>query len=518
MSIIKNTAIVAAFTSMSRVLGLVREMLQSRLIGAGFEQSAFTIAFAIPNMARRLFGEGALTAAFVPVFKSELDADESLARAKRLARAVLTMALLMLGAFVAVSMASLTIALEWNWAAPLSPRLELAMRLTRLMLPYMVFICAAAFGMGVLNSFGSFAGPAMLPCILNVVWISALALLCFIPSLSIPARTIAVGSAILVAGFLQMWIMFRMMRRRGVSVKPTRQGWGDANTKLVWHNMVIACVGAGAVQINYMLDQILAQKANAWAAGVIGYADRLMELPLGVVGTAFGTVLLPTFSGLFAKGDVSGARDAFVSSVRNMLLVVLPCAAGLVALAPEITSLIYEGGQFDGVAVVRVARAVACYSLGLAFFCLQKTLTPWFQAQKDLKTPLKVTMRLVFVNAALNIASVLALPVEWRHVGLAASTVLCAALACLWLWVLAVKANGSLGGARLVAPVLKMTFSSCLMGAGVWLLRDAMVAHGLGPGAITAAMIAAGAAIYGTAEFLLDRASLKALFHDLKVR
>ena len=131
--------------------------------------------------------------------------------------------------------------------------------------------------------------------------------------------------------------------------------------------MAIGCVGAGAVQVNYMLDQALALKANEWAAGAIGYADRLMELPLGIVGTAFGTVLLPTFAGFFARNDLDGARAAFVSSMRNMLLVVVPAAVGLVVLAPELTRLVYHGGRFDEVAVVRVARAVACYSLGLAF-------------------------------------------------------------------------------------------------------------------------------------------------------
>ena len=353
----------------------------------------------------------------------------------------------------------------------LSPKWTLTLRDVRILIPYMIFICGAAFGMGVLNSFGRFAAAALMPGILNLVWISALATLFFFPGLDVQTRITAVCGAILVAGFLQMAFMLWSMAKKGISPLPSFKGWRDENVRLVWRNMAIGCAGAGAVQINYMLDQVLALKASDWAAGAIGYADRLMELPLGIVGTAFGTVLLPTFAGFFAKRDLEGARDAFVSSTRNMLLVVLPAAVGLVVLAPELTRLIYHGGRFDELAVLRVSRAVACYSIGLAFFCVQKTLTPWFQAQKDLKTPLKVAVRMVFLNAALNIAAVFGLPVEWRHVGLAASTVICSGLSCAWLAVEAGRRNGSLGWTRLVRPVRLMLVSCATMATALLILR-----------------------------------------------
>ena len=470
-SILKNTAVVAVLTALSRMLGLVREMFQSRLIGAGVEQSAFAVAFAIPNMARRMFGEGALTAAFVPVFKGELEADETLKRAERLARAVMTMSLLMLAAGVVLIWTFVSGALWMDGGDLLSPKWTLTLRDVRILIPYMIFICGAAFGMGVLNSFGRFAAAALMPSILNLVWISALATLFFFPGLAVQTRITAVCGAILVAGFLQMAFMLWSMAKKGISPLPSFKGWRDENVRLVWRNMAIGCAGAGAVQINYMLDQVLALKASDWAAGAIGYADRLMELPLGIVGTAFGTVLLPTFAGFFAKRDLEGARDAFVSSTRNMLLVVLPAAVGLVVLAPELTRLIYHGGRFDELAVLRVSRAVACYSVGLAFFCVQKTLTPWFQAQKDLKTPLKVAVRMVFLNAALNIAAVFGLPVEWRHVGLAASTVICSGLSCAWLAVEAGRRNGSLGWTRLVRPVRLMLVSCATMATALLILR-----------------------------------------------
>ena len=338
-SILKNTAVVAFLTACSRVLGLVREMLQSRLVGAGVEQSAFTVAFAIPNMARRMFGEGALTAAFVPVFKGELEADASLERARRLSRAVMTMTMLILAAGVILAWCIIGGAFWCGGDAFLSGKWGLTLRYLRLLIPYMLFICAAAFGMGVMNSFGRFAAAALMPSILNIVWIVALAVLLFVvgDSLDVRGKVAAICVAILVAGFLQMAFMMRAMAKKGIPPWPSFKDWRSENVRLVWRNMAIGCVGAGAVQINYMLDQALALKANEWAAGVIGYADRLMELPLGIVGTAFGTVLLPTLSGFFARGDEDGARAAFVSSTRNMLLVVLPAAVALVVLAPEMT-------------------------------------------------------------------------------------------------------------------------------------------------------------------------------------
>ena len=490
--ILRNTATVGAFTALSRVLGLAREMLQSRFIGAGMEQSAFTLAFAIPNMARKLFGEGALTAAFVPVFKGEVEA-QAMESARRLARAVMTMALLMLGAIVALALLGLETVVHFRVGLEMTERTLLTVRLVKTLLPYMIFICGAAFGMGVLNAMGRFKASSAMPCLLNVFWIGILVWICFHPDLKLDQRIHRVSMTILVAGAVQMAFMLWCMHRAGVTPGLTLKGWADEKVRLVWKNTSIAAMGAGAVQINYMLDQVLGQIAAPWAAGVVGYAERLMDLPLGVIGVAFGTVLLPTFSGLFAKGDVEGAREAFVSSSRQMLFVMVPAAVGLGVLAPEVTTVIYKGGAFDAMAVTRVSRAVAVYAVGLGFFGLQKSLVPWFQAQNDMKTPLRTSVYTVCLNAALNILAVFCLPVEWRHVGLAASTTLCAGCGCVLLACAARRRNGSLGLDRLVAPVLKMLFGSALMAAALFAVK--MGVKGL-PIFRLALAIAAGAAVY----------------------
>ena len=430
---IRSVFTVGGFTAFSGVLGLVREMLQSRLIGAGVEQSAFTLAFAIPNMARKLFGEGALTAAFVPVFRGEVERGE-VESAKRLARAVMTMVFLILGAVVALAVTGLSVLLNLEpgtWNLELGARSVLTVKLVRILFPYMIFICGAAFGMGVLNALGRFVEGAFMPAFLNLIWIATLGTLCFFPGLDVPTRVTVVCWAILAGGAAQMAFLFRCMRKRGYGFRFLLPDFRNERFRLVWQNTAVAAMGAGAVQVNYMLDQVLGQCAAPWAAGVIGYAERLMDLPLGVVGVAFGTVLLPTFSGHFAKGDVEGAKTCLRKSILQMMVLMVPASIVTFFCAPWIVWLIYEGHAFDATATVRVARALSVYGLGLCFFSIQKCLIPFFQAQNDMKTPLRVSMQTIVLNAILNVLAVVFLPIEWRHVGLAASTSICAFVGCI---------------------------------------------------------------------------------------
>jgi len=501
--ILRNTFTVGSLTALSRVLGLAREMLQSRLIGAGVEQSAFTLAFAIPNMARKLFGEGALTAAFVPVFKGEVERGD-MESARRLARAVMTTLLLLLGAAAALAVVGLS---AWlGWGRSLSPRMALTLRLVRILFPYMVFICGAAFGMGILNALGRFVEGAFMPSMLNVAWIAALAAMCFFPGLSPATRVTVVCWAILAGGLAQMAFLFLCMAKRGFPPRFSGLGLDDPKVRLVWRNTAIAAFGAGAVQVNYMLDQVLAQLASPWAAGVVGFAERLMDLPLGVVGVAFGTVLLPAFAGRFATGDEAGARAALSSSFVQLSAVMLPAAAGMCLLAPEITSVIYEGRAFDAVATVRVSRALAVYALGLGFFGFQKIYVPWFQAQKDMKTPLRVSVATVVLNAVLNVLAVVLLPVEWRHVGMAASTVVCAAAGCALLAAAARRRNGTSGLRAAVSPVVRIAAASIAMAAVLAVVKPHLA--GLSRCAALAVLVAAGVAAYAASALALGLRSV----------
>ena len=234
-----------------------------------------------------------------------------------------------------------------------------------------------------------------------------------------------------------------------------------------------------------------------------------MDLPLGVVGVAFGTVLLPTFAGLFAKGDYDGAREALASSVRDLMFVMLPSAAGLFVLAPEVTRVIYEGHAFDATATLRVSRALAVYAVGLGLFGFQKSMVPWFQAQNDMKTPLRVSLMTIVLNATLNCLAVFLLPEWWRHVGLAASTVFCAGVGCVLLIVFARRRNGSVGLAACGRPIVKMMVAATAMVLAILALRPPLTAL-LAPLSETAGrllslgtLIFTGALVYGVLALVL---------------
>ncbi len=494
---------VGALTGLSRVLGLLREMLTSRLIGAGIEQSAFVFAFTIPNLFRKLFGEGALSSAFVPVFKEVVEKHQ-FEEAERLAKAVASMVFMLLATVCALGMVVISLVLP-----SLDPlgRTAVTLRLTRTMLPYAVMICVAAFGMGVLNAFGRFGKAAFAPAILNIVWIATLGGLFFFPELSLYSRVCVVSWSVLASGFLQMVFLLHAVRRNGMRLNLTFSGWHDDKVLNVWRNTMIGALGMGAVQINLVLDNTLALWAAPWAPAAISYAERLVYLPLGLVATAFATVLLPTLAGAFAQEDMEGAKKTLVQSTEDVLLLTAPAALGLCLLSYDITTVVYQGGAFTSTETVYVSRALMCYAPGLLVFSLNKILTPWFYAQKDMKTPLGVSVMMVGANAVLNIVFVLTLPTEWKHAGIAGSTVVCSLGACILLVWKARRANGSLGFGRLMMPATKVAFASLLMGAAVWGTRHAVVgALGDGRMAGLVAVVAAitvAALVYGVAVWRL---------------
>jgi len=488
---------VSGLTGLSRVLGLGREMLTSRLIGAGLEQSAFVIAFMIPNLFRKLFGEGALSAAFVPVFKAQVE-HARMDEAERLAKAVASMVFLLLAAICAVSMVVLSVLLPMF--AP-EGRVAVTMRLTRTMLPYAVMICTGAFGMGILNAFGRFGRAAFAPVILNVVWIATLAGLFFFPELTLFEKVSIVSWAVLLSGLLQMVFLLRAVRRCGIHVGLTFDGWFESNVRIVWRNTLIGALGMGAVQINLVLDNALALWAGRWAPAAIAYAERLVYLPLGVIATAFATVLLPTLAGSFARNAIDEAKLTLRRSAEDVLLLTLPAGLGLALLSRDIVAFVYQGGAFSAGDTVRVSRALMCYAPGLLVFSLNKILTPWFYAQQDMKTPLKVAIGMVGINAVLNILLVLTLPVEWKHAGIAGSTVFCSLVASFVLAWKARVSHGLMGFGRLVRPLSRMALATVVMGGAVLGTRAVGTTY-LGEGrlaavAILSLSILAGMVVYG---------------------
>ncbi|MGN0844365.1 MAG: murein biosynthesis integral membrane protein MurJ [Kiritimatiellia bacterium] len=465
-SLRRNILKVFSGTMLSRVLGFVREMLQARFIGAGVEQSAFTMAFLVPNLFRRLFGEGALTAAFLPIFKEAVE-QKRWKEAQRLANAVFGMAALALGVLVALGF----LAVGGVFACrEVSGRMAYTLRLILTMLPYALFICGAAYGMGILNALNHWKAAAFTPCLLNVVWIAALCGMAFWPDLPVRSRVYLLGFAILAAGIVQLAFVLHRVRAAkkadgtGIVLRPSFRGWRDGATKRVVNKTIQGAIGAGATQICAAIDQLLAQVATPWAAGVIAFADRLMELPLGLFAVSFTTVLLPTLSGAFGRHAIEEAQETFLRALADLVKILLPAAVGIAVLANDLTRAVYEGRLFDETATVRVSRALLCYAPGILSISFTKILTQWFHAQQDIKRPMQINLALIFVNVLFNCLAVYLLPEDWRHVGIVGSTVLCSAITGLVLFLTARRDSIFPSFRPLAKPLGQTVVAAGLMG------------------------------------------------------
>lgn len=435
-SVTRSGGVIAVLTMLSRCLGLVRDMLMAGLFGTGVHMSAFVVAFTIPNLFRRLFGEGALSAAFVPVFIRTRH-EEGNDAAWILLRRVSTIVAALLAAFVLAGMLIIDwLSLHWNPSGMPAALLPLL----RIMLPYMFFICLAALAMAVLNSFKRFAVPAAMPCLLNIIWISAL-LFVLPKTIGTPSERITIVAwAVLIAGVAQLLGQMPSLWRRGY-----RPGidfdLSSPRVRRVFVLMGPAAVGLAVTQINVVIDRVLASLVADWAPAALFFSERLIYLPLGVFATAMGTALLPALSEHVAKEDGDGLVDTLTTSVRNILLVLIPASIGLLVLAAPIIELLFGWGKFDSSSTLRTALALRYYAPGLIFFGLAKLLVPTFYAHQDTKTPVKLSILTVIVNLTLNITFILTWPVNMKHAGLAFATVLAEGFYVVCLCVMLSKAG-----------------------------------------------------------------------------
>jgi len=393
----------------------------------------------------------------------------------------------------------------------------------RVMLPYAPLICLAGLLMGVFNAHRKFALPALVPVLLNLVWIAVLTLVCPLLADDPAIRIRAVAWGVLVAGVLQAGMLIVPLRKLGV----------DFGIDFFWHKnarvietlklMAPTAIGMGVLQINVCVDGLLAMWAAPWAPAALEYAERLVYLPLGMVGTAFVTVLLPTYS-RFAGSDGGKAdiRATLERAMRDTTIIMAPAAVGLFVLAPPITQLIYGMGKFDADSALRTSRALAAYSPGLLVFMLQKTTTPVFYALKMPRVPMVSGIVFVGANFCLNLLAVLTLPTEWKHVGIAGSTVVTSAAQGLVLAHLLRKPIGGLRWRNILPVSLRVLLCAALMGATVFLAHNALASlvqhwpHKLAQTFAVLATIAAGAAVYGLAMLLLCREPLKEILRELR--
>ena len=460
----RSSSIVSACTGLSRVLGLVREVGMAYFFGTSLAKSAFDVAFVIPNLFRRLFGEGALSAAFVPVF-AETMRKEGRNKANALAGriAVLLGAVLIMIVLAGLLFAGVGLATGWGGA-----RVTAMLPLLRIMLPYLFFICLAALSMGILNTYGHFLLPAVTPVLLNVVWIGTLVLVCprFGPTTG--ERIVGVAWGILVAGVVQLAAQIPLLLK--YRVRPVWSWrWRDPQVNRVLLLMGPAAVGMGVFQVNFLVDRVLAYTVADWGTAALTYAERLIHLPLGVFATALATVLLPTFSHQAAAADTDEIRRTLVTALRSLMLIVIPSAVGLFVLARPIVSLffVWRGGIFDSASMEYTARAVCFYAPGLVVFSAYKVLVPAFYALKDTRTPVRIGLRAVLLNLVLNIVFVLSWPAGYKHAGLAFATVLSSGLSCVLLGVRLERRIGRVDWKGVCATVGKALGAAVLMGLAV---------------------------------------------------
>jgi putative peptidoglycan lipid II flippase len=463
--ILRSSSVVSHMTGISRLAGFPREMLMATLFGADVAKSAFNIAFQIPNLFRRLFGEGALSAAFVPIFTETLER-EGQAAANRLASRVAGLLVATLSAITALGIL-LALALEHWWIAPDS-RWAAIMPLLRIMLPYAPLICLAALVMGVLNTMRSFAISALAPVFLNLTMIAAMLVVWFFLPGDAFLRIRVVAWSVLAAGIVQVAVQLPALARRGVALRISFSWRGDVALRRILKTMAPVMLGASVFQINVAMDGFIAMWAAPWAPAILGYAETIAYLPLGLLGNALGTVLLPTFSRQTARNEHAALCATVEQALRHALLITAPAAVALAVLALPVVQVIYLHGRFTQQDAVWTMRALAAFAPGILFFSVQKVLTPAFYALKDTRTPTRVAVWGVCMNFAMNILFVCTWPQGWKHVGLMVSTVIVSVINSVTLWRELYRRTGAPHWRAILPTIVGVIVAMFGMGVAAW--------------------------------------------------
>ena len=401
---LKSSAAVAAATLISRVLGLLREMIFARFMGTSWVASAFLLAFQVPNLFRRLLGEGALTAAFIPEFKYREKTDGEVAMWQS-ANAVLSGLIMLASAITGLVILGISLALAFR---EFDERTRLMLDLLRIMFPYMTLVCLAAVCMGMLNARGRFFIPALGAALLNVIMIASVLLLAPRFGTELPNQIYALAFGVLGAGLAQAAFQFPSLLSDGWRFRWVTP-WKNESVRIIARRMVPTTLGAAAFQINVLVTQSFAFALGESIVASFQYAVRLMEFPQGVVGASLGTYLLPTLAGLAAEKKYDEFRQTLVTGLSHLLLINLLAAVLLFALAHPIVRLLYEGGMFRTSDTDGVAEALRYLAPGLVAFSTTNILARAFYAVGDTRVPMQISVFCLAVNVVLSIGFSLAL-------------------------------------------------------------------------------------------------------------
>lgn len=464
MSLFKSVAAFGGLTLVSRITGFLRDMVLANFLGAGAVSDAFVVAFKLPNLFRSLFAEGAFTSAFVPLFSQKL-VTEGKKRSIFFAAQAISVLVLFVGVFV------LLFELLMPWVVEvLAPgfrsepeKVELATQLCRITFPFLLLISLVSFQGGILNSFEKFAAPASAPIILNLMMIFAVFL--FVPFTPTPAHGFALG--ITSAGLLEvLWLRY-FLRKLDIKIHPylhIKKILQNPEIKTLFKRIAPGVVGAGIYQINMAVDTILVSLVGTGAISWLYYANRLQQLPLGVIGAAISVALLPILSKCLKEQQLDEARRTQDKAVEYGLLLSLPAAVLLIVLAEPIVCLLFQHGKFLPEDAVKTAYAVIAYSVGLPCYVMTKALMPNFFARGDTVTPVKYSA-VVFIT---NLVFILLLMHTYGHIGIACATTI-AAFVSLLQYVIGLKKRGYWQFSRqLTGKICRIILVSFLTGAAVY--------------------------------------------------
>jgi putative peptidoglycan lipid II flippase len=470
---LKSSGAMAGATLTSRLLGMVREIVYARFMGTSWVASAFILAFTIPNLFRRLLGEGALTAAFIPIFKEKEKRDGDVAM-WHAANAVIsgllifTIILVVLG-FVGVSGAISFGAQVQAGHFRFEEKTLLMLQLLRVMLPYVVLVCLAAVFMGMLNARGHFFIPAMGAATLNLVMIASVLWLAprfgrNLPSVEkLPAQIFALAIGVVLAGIVQAWFQLPLLYREGFRYRWITP-WKDETVRRVIRQMLPAAIGVAAFQINVVLVNLLAFWVKDYVVASFNYAVRLMELPQGLFGISLATYLLPTLSGLAAEKKFAEFRSELKQGVSYLVFANLIATVLLLTLAEPIIRLLFERGKFTANSTQQATLALVCLAPGLVAFSLVNILARAFYALGDTRTPMRVSVFCLTLN--LGLAAVLVWRYEQGGLGLANTASACLNV-CLLTYALRRKLK-RLEMSPLKKIVLPLALAAGLAGAIAW--------------------------------------------------
>ncbi|HOD54065.1 MAG TPA: murein biosynthesis integral membrane protein MurJ [Candidatus Cloacimonadota bacterium] len=469
--LLKNTGIMSVAVFLSRILGLVRDQVMAAFFGTSYINDAFNIAFNIPNLLRRLFGEGALSTAFVPIYN-----EMGIKRGKKF------QLLFAINLLSVLSLILLIMSVIGVLAAPLIVHLvypglevktaDLAVKLTYILFPYLFLIGLSSTMIAILNSHDYFFITGLSSALLNIAWIGTLFVAAWFTKDQVKLVYYA-AFGVIAGGILQTIINLPFLKKAGYHFKVIIR-FKTTAMLMLWKRFVPAMVGLGIREVNLLMDALIASFLPGGSISALMFGNRLMQLPLGIFGISAGTAVLPSFSRSLINKDWKELSATLRFSILFMLYVMLPVTALMVAGASDFIILLFKRGAFDSRATEMTVKALVCYTLGLSFYGLNQTITPVFYAAKDTKTPVKIAAAMCLTNIVLNVALMFPL----KHAGLALATSISAMLQFIIMLIILLKRFPEIRISKIRINLLKILLISSILYFAVFFVSKIWITHG----------------------------------------